>query len=563
MNNLRIARGLTKRYVIALALVASLSTAAWLSLYLVISEQQSTAAVVNVSGRQRMLSQRTALFSHILVDAPTTERPAVREKLKEAIQLMERSHHGLIHGDVENGLPATMSPTVRAMYFEGENSLDSQVENHIKTVRDLVLLDDAELTGGTNPLLQVITKNAPTTLLASLDRMVSQYQLEGEAAVKRLQNAETIFWVMTLVLLALEAALIFHPFVKHIKIIIGQLQHATEALQLHQDQLEENIRQRTAELESKNQALAESEEKFRLISTSAKDAIVIIGKDAQVIYWNPAAEKIFGYEAREIMGKNLHTLLVPLNNRDSAHAGFERFQRDGTGPVIGQTLETIAIHKSWTEFPIELSISAFRMKNGWHALALVRDITERKQMEEQVRQLAFFDPLTNLPNRRLLNDRLNQTVVNSKRSGHYGAFMVLDLDNFKPLNDAHGHAVGDTLLVEVANRLKACVREVDTVARFGGDEFVVLLHELSTEKSQSVTQASVVAEKIRVSLSSPYQLFKFSGETEISIEHSCSASIGVAVFVGDEVSQDDILKSADAAMYQAKEAGRNQIRFYA
>ncbi len=561
MNNLRIARGLTWRYVIALALVASLSTAAWLSLHLVISEQKSTAAVVNVSGRQRMLSQRTALFSHMMVNAPVAERPAVRGKLKEAIQLMERSHHGLIHGDVEMGLPATMSPTVRAMYFEGENPLDSQVENYIKTVRDLVLLNDAELTA-TNPLLQYITQNAPTTLVAGLDRMVSQYQLEGEAAVKRLQGAETMFWVITLVLLTLEAALIFHPFVKHIKIIIDQLQHATEALQLHQDKLEENIRQRTAELESKSKALAESEEKFRLISTAAKDAIVIIGKDEQVIYWNPAAEKIFGYEAREVIGRNLHKFLIPVSYRDSAHEGFERFQREGTGPVIGQTLETTAIHKNGVEFPIELSISAFSMQNSWHALAMIRDITERKQMEEQVRQLAFYDPLTNLPNRRLLNDRLSQALVNSKRSGHYSAFMVLDLDNFKPLNDAHGHVVGDMLLVEVADRLIACVREVDSIARFGGDEFVVLLNELSAEQSQAVIQAAAVAEKIRISLSIPYRLLKFNGQTETRIEHSCSASIGVAVFIGDEISQYDILKSADAAMYQAKEAGRNQVRLY-
>jgi diguanylate cyclase (GGDEF)-like protein len=185
-------------------------------------------------------------------------------------------------------------------------------------------------------------------------------------------------------------------------------------------------------------------------------------------------------------------------------------------------------------------------------------------MEDQVRQLAFYDTLTNLPNRRLLYDRLNQTMASSKRSGNYAALMMLDLDNFKPLNDVHGHPVGDLLLVEVANRLKACVREVDTVARFGGDEFVVLLNELNADEAQSTLQANIVAEKIRNSLSIPYQLLikKQSGEASITIEHKCSASIGVVVFIDCEASQDDILKWVDDAMYLAKNKGRNLIQFY-
>jgi len=564
MSDLSVARALTWRYAIALSLVALLSTAAWLSLHLVISEQNSTAVVVNISGRQRMLSQRTALFANLLVNTPKAERAAIRNTLRAAIQLMESSHHGLINGDMVMGLPRTMSPPVHAMYFDGPNALDRQVEDYIKTVHDLLLLDDDALTA-TNPSLQYITQNAPNTLVSALDRMVRQYQLEGEASVRRLQKAETIFWGVTLLLLILEAALIFHPFVKHVKTIIGKLQQVTEELELHQDQLEETIEQRTTELENRSKALTDSEEKFRLISTAAKDAIVIIGTEEQVIYWNPAAEEIFGYEANEAISKNLHNLLIPARYQDSAHEGFERFQRYGVGNVIGKTFEITARHKSNEEFPVELSISAFRFKNDWHALGIIRDITERKQMEDQVRHLAFYDTLTNLPNRRLLNDRLSQAMVSSKRNGHYAAVMMLDLDNFKPLNDVHGHPVGDLLLVEVANRLKACVREVDTVARFGGDEFVVLLNELNTDESQATAQASIVAEKIRNTLSDPYQLVikKTLEHADTAVEHQCSASIGVVVFSNRENRQDDILKWADDAMYQAKDAGRNLIRFYA
>lgn len=563
MNDLLVARGLTWRYVIALSLVASLSTAAWLSLHLVISEQKNTAAVVNVSGRQRMLSQRTALFANLLVNAPEAERSAIRSKLTDAIQLMERSHHGLTHGDTDMGLPRSMSPTVHAMYFDGQNALDKQVETYIRIVHDLLLLSDDALTS-TNPLLQYITQNATNTLVAALDQMVRQYQSEGEASVRHLQKAETIFWAVTLLLLVLEAALIFHPFVKHVKFIIGKLQRVTEELQLHQEQLEEMIKQRTAELEIRSEALTESEEKFRLISTAAKDAIAIIGTGEQLIYWNPAAENIFGYEANEVIGENMHNLLIPERYHDSAHKGFERFQRYGVGNVIGKTFEITARRKSGEEFPVELSISSFKFRNSWHALGIIRDITERKQMEDQIRQLAFYDPLTNLPNRRLLSDRLSQTMAGSKRNGHYAALMMLDLDNFKPLNDVYGHPVGDLLLLEAAKRLKACIREADTVARFGGDEFVVLLDELDTDESQSTSQAGIVAEKIRAALSVPYQLTikRAMEENAATIEHKCTASIGVIVFINHEASQYDILKWADDAMYRAKERGRNLIQFH-
>lgn len=194
---------------------------------------------------------------------------------------------------------------------------------------------------------------------------------------------------------------------------------------------------------------------------------------------------------------------------------------------------------------------------------MVQDITERKQMEEQVRQLAFHDALTNLPNRRLLNDRLSQAMAAGKRSGHFGALMFIDLDNFKPLNDSHGHGVGDLLLIEVARRIDSRVREADTVSRFGGDEFVVLLSELGAERSESARQAGTVAEHIRTILAQPYVLkLKREGEAETIVEHRCTASIGIALFIKHESSAEDVLKWADTAMYQAKEAGRNSVRFF-
>jgi diguanylate cyclase (GGDEF)-like protein len=196
-------------------------------------------------------------------------------------------------------------------------------------------------------------------------------------------------------------------------------------------------------------------------------------------------------------------------------------------------------------------------------VATLTDITGRKTAEDEIRNLAFYDTLTQLPNRRLLSDRLCQTMAASKRSGCYGALMFLDLDNFKPLNDTHGHVVGDLLLIEAAARLRSCVREMDTVARFGGDEFVVLVGDLDTDSAESISQARIVAEKIRTRLSEPYLLTVSPvGAAARIVEHRCTVSIGVTLFINRESSHDDVLKWADMAMYRAKEAGRDSVRFY-
>lgn len=197
-------------------------------------------------------------------------------------------------------------------------------------------------------------------------------------------------------------------------------------------------------------------------------------------------------------------------------------------------------------------------------IAMRTDITERKLAEAQIYNLAFYDPLTNLPNRRLLNDRLGQALTASKRNRLYSALMFIDLDNFKPLNDEHGHVVGDLLLVEVARRISSCIREADTVARFGGDEFVVMLSELGADKANSAAQAGIVAEKVRSALADSYTLVLPSSDSTqtYSVEHQCTSSIGVVVFLNQETTSEDVLKHADVAMYQAKEGGRNRIRFY-
>jgi diguanylate cyclase (GGDEF)-like protein/PAS domain S-box-containing protein len=195
--------------------------------------------------------------------------------------------------------------------------------------------------------------------------------------------------------------------------------------------------------------------------------------------------------------------------------------------------------------------------------AAARDITDSKQAQKQILTLALHDPLTQLPNRRLLDDRLSQTLSATRRSNRYCALFFLDLDKFKPLNDTQGHFVGDLLLIEAAHRISGCVREVDVVARFGGDEFAVILGELDADKAKSTARCGVVAEKLRAILDKPYVLpFKREGKPDTTIEHHCTSSIGVVLFVNGEAGKEEIIKRADMAMYQAKEAGGNSIRFF-
>jgi diguanylate cyclase (GGDEF)-like protein/PAS domain S-box-containing protein len=188
----------------------------------------------------------------------------------------------------------------------------------------------------------------------------------------------------------------------------------------------------------------------------------------------------------------------------------------------------------------------------WHGF--ITDVTERKLTEEQIHRLAFFDPLTNLPNRRLLLDRLRQACATTSRQGTHGALLFLDLDHFKMLNDAKGHQYGDRLLIEVAGRLSASVRKSDTVSRLGGDEFVVMLVGLDADATTAASQAESVAEKILAAIQTPFTLH--------DEEFQCTCSIGVSLFQKSPETADDLLKHADVAMYRAKSAGRNTVRFF-
>jgi diguanylate cyclase (GGDEF)-like protein/PAS domain S-box-containing protein len=300
--------------------------------------------------------------------------------------------------------------------------------------------------------------------------------------------------------------------------------------------------------------LRESEKKMRSVMEGALDCIVMMDDKGHIVEFNPAAELTFGYKRDNVIGKSLASVIIPRASRRGHIEGFSRFSKTGESTMLGKRIELNAMRVDGSEFPIELAITAFDWTGSRMMVGFIRDITERKKAELEINDLAFYDPLTKLPNRRLLRERLQTKFLAERDLKSFSAILFIDLDNFKILNDTRGHDVGDLLLIEVSARLKSCVRAEDTVARLGGDEFVVILEQLSGDIEQATAQAELVGEMIRKELGRLYLIKDF--------DHYSTPSIGINMFHGEEMSVDELLKRADTAMYQAKQAGRNAVRFF-
>ena len=296
-----------------------------------------------------------------------------------------------------------------------------------------------------------------------------------------------------------------------------------------------------------------NEEELRIAAATfmTQEGTLVTDSRGVILRVNPAFTDITGYTADEAVGCT--PAILRSNRHDAAFYRAMWAELLTRGRWQG---EIVNRRKNGNAYPEWLTITAVKDAGGTttHYVGVFQDITARKAAEDEIRNLAFYDPLTHLPNRRLLLDRLQQAVAASSRNNRYGALLFLDLDNFKMLNDSLGHDIGDQLLIEVAARLLANVREGDTVARLGGDEFVVMIEDLSEGSGEAAAQAEVTASKVLNTLSRPYQLK--------NQEYHGSSSIGVAMFRGRDTGIDELLKRADLAMYQAKAAGRNTLRFF-
>jgi len=279
--------------------------------------------------------------------------------------------------------------------------------------------------------------------------------------------------------------------------------------------------------------------------------MLITDAQANILQVNKAFTEITGYSSAEAVGQNPRLLHSGRHDGAFYEAMWETIGRTGTwqGEIWSQ-------RKNGEIYPESLIITAVKDADGavTHYVGTMSDITQRKQAESEINHLAFYDPLTSLPNRRLLIDRLQQAMASSARSARCCALLFIDLDNFKNLNDNRGHQIGDMLLQQVAHRLLSCMREGDTTARLGGDEFVVMLEDMSTQMEEAAEHARTVGEKILLTLNQPYQLAGFT--------HHSTPSIGITLFSRHHDTVDDLLKRADMAMYEAKAAGRNTLRFF-
>ncbi|MDX9994275.1 MAG: CHASE domain-containing protein [Rhodocyclaceae bacterium] len=300
------------------------------------------------------------------------------------------------------------------------------------------------------------------------------------------------------------------------------------------------------------EALKEREARYRGVVETSPDGFWATNPEGQLIVVNDAYCRMSGYSREELLAMHIPDLEANEKPEETA-AHIERIYREGF-----DRFETVHRRRDGSLWPAEITVSI--IPSVGELFVFVRDLTtlktleaERARNEARIRNLAFHDPLTGLPNRRLLIDRLRQTIAAARRSRKHGALLFIDLDNFKQVNDTLGHEAGDQLLIEVARRLDACTREEDTVARLGGDEFVVMLSGLAESERESMQQVRLTGEKILAALNQPYRL----GEQD----HDNTPSIGATLF-RDEEDVDAILRQADAAMYHVKSSGRNAMNFH-
>ena len=288
--------------------------------------------------------------------------------------------------------------------------------------------------------------------------------------------------------------------------------------------------------------LRKSEARYRTVLDAAFDAIVTITPEGIVRWFNRGAERSFGHAAEEIIGQPV-TLLMPERYREHCLTGLHRYLRTGEARVVGSTIELVGLRKDGSEFPIEMSLGESQEDGERLFTGIMRDVTERKALEQQLHHQAFYDPLTGLPNRALFMERLEHASTRANRRNGRVAVLFVDLDNFKVINDSLGHKAGDQLLKAVAERMKSYLHPEDTAARLGGDEFTILVEDVA-----GVGEGVRIAERIADVLQPPFTL----EEQEVFI----TTSIGIALNNSTQERAENLLRHADLAMYRAKHKGK-------
>jgi diguanylate cyclase (GGDEF)-like protein/PAS domain S-box-containing protein len=326
-----------------------------------------------------------------------------------------------------------------------------------------------------------------------------------------------------------------HHDVQNLRLIAGALGAALGK------QLEFDIKNRVeAELRESRAQLQLSEERMRALLQHANDAVISMSSAGRVTGWNDAAKDLFGWSAEEAIGQEAITLVVPGHLHPAYREALGTFLRTGDSSIVNRRIVLDTTNRAGSELCVELSLSAIRVANDWEFLGFLHDITERKQLQQRLQQLALEDSLTHLPNRRALMEATDRALARAKRHGHRFALLYMDLNGFKQINDVHGHQAGDVALQEFARRIASAVRPTDLVARLGGDEFAVLAEAVST-----VEDAKALADKIHACLAEPMQ------DPSLVLR----TSIGVTLY-DRQPDASALLREADAAMYEDKRRRR-------
>jgi len=334
---------------------------------------------------------------------------------------------------------------------------------------------------------------------------------------------------------------------------LGNLVHAFSSMRETRKNVESELNNLNASLETIVMAriaeLHDSEAYIHAVLDNVNEGIIVIDEAGTIVSFNTAAEKIFGYGAPEIINHNFGQLVSTENFELTGK--YRKYSEKGQQEVslFGVNREVVGLRKNFSAFPLELKTSQLSIQNRLLYITSARDISDRKDAEQRIRYMASHDSLTNLPNRTLLQDRIQQTLAHNRRRKQQAAVLFIDLDKFKAINDTLGHDYGDGLLKEVAERLLPEVRSEDTVARQGGDEFIILLCQISHPQD-----AGTIAQELLNALTRPFYI---KGK-----ELHVSASIGIAIFPEDGDTTETLMKNSDIAMYHAKESGRGNFQFF-
>jgi diguanylate cyclase (GGDEF)-like protein/PAS domain S-box-containing protein len=313
--------------------------------------------------------------------------------------------------------------------------------------------------------------------------------------------------------------------------------------------LKARIKALETDLRQKKEIILAQHTKLEAFFDSSIDALVQMDFDGHITGWNQQAAKIFGWTADEILDQRIENTIIPVRYRAAHRKGMKRFLDTGESTVLNTLIEIHALHRNGHEFPVEMSLSVLDSPDLQEFNAYIRDISERKHAETVIWNQANFDSLTSLPNRNLFLQKLEHEIRSCDRSNQSLALMYLDLDRFKDVNDSLGHDMGDLLLIEIANRLKKVVREIDTVSRLSGDEFTIILGNIDDQLS-----VQPICQELLDTLAQPFQL----DNEKVFL----TASIGVTFYPQDSKDIENLQRNADQAMYAAKAEGSNRFNFF-